>query len=99
LAQEHLKKCIETIEERGLYKPPKKNFLRSLDDKSLATWIFGIGGAIFYAGLWMGNHNCDAKINKLEQNVQNMIDVISKSRLERKSSFLQTKDTIHFKKR
>jgi len=46
-----LNNCIETIQLKGLYKPPKYNFLQRYNDAQLLAGLFTIAIIVFWIGV------------------------------------------------
>jgi len=76
-AERFIDTCIETINDKGLYKPPKQNFLAGLGD----TWLVIIFGtvvpALFFGGVWIGEYRSDIKNIELRRHLQSARDSLS----------------------
>jgi len=75
LAQEFLMRCMETIKDKGIYRPKKKNFLNDMDQKALVAWIALLAAAIFFLGKFEEKfeHQDD------HQNIKNLSDSLHQS--------------------
>lgn len=80
-ATEFLNDCIQTLNDIGLYKKPKQNFLSSLSDTALWTMFGTILPLIIYLSFYFGKKEGDNKIEKLEIELQKSKDTISSIRI------------------
>lgn len=69
-----LNACIETINDKGLYKPPKKNFLASLSDTWLSVIFVTVIPSLFFVGIWVGEYRSDVKNIELRQELKEIRD-------------------------
>lgn len=58
-----LEGCIETIQNLGVHKTPKHNFLYTIKGEVIIASITLIGGAIFYIGTVIGKQNCNTSLS------------------------------------
>ncbi|GAB2797018.1 hypothetical protein GCM10027275_47990 [Rhabdobacter roseus] len=67
VAKRFLDNCIETLEQKGLFKQPKQNFLNQLSETALWTLIPLIGTGLLSIGLFFGNLYSDKQNIELRQ--------------------------------
>jgi len=69
--------CIETIQYKGVYKPPKSNFLQNVSSNALWT-IFSISvPGLLSVGFLFGQFITDTKNIELRQQVKQLQDSLS----------------------
>ena len=64
--------CIETITNRGLYKPPKKNFLYTVDNRWLAAIVVAGLTGMYFLGHSIGKTEADIQNIELRQEVKEL---------------------------
>ena len=80
-ATEYMTGCIQSLNDIGLYKKPKQNFLSSLSDTALWTMFGTILPLIIYLSFYFGKKEGDNKIERLEIELQKSKDTISSIRI------------------
>jgi hypothetical protein len=81
-----LDSCIETINDKGLYKPHKGNFLASLSDTWLSVIFVTVIPSLFLAGIWVGEYRSDVKNIELRQELKSVRDSLLSSTTEKEAS-------------
>lgn len=69
--------CIETIENKGLYKSEKVNFLKSLDNSTLIGVIIFFGSTIFAIGYYFGTEKINVENIELKRDNEILKDSIN----------------------
>lgn len=72
-----LNNCIETIQNKGLFKPPKKNFLQRIGNSAVWTIIGILVPALFSVGFLIGQYFTDTKNIDLKTQVKQLQDSLN----------------------
>ncbi|HMK17831.1 MAG TPA: hypothetical protein VK492_06530 [Chitinophagaceae bacterium] len=64
--------CIETIDNNGLYKPPKPNWLTHVDNRWLVGIAAGLLAGIFFLGRFVGSTESDIKNIELRNEIKDL---------------------------
>ncbi len=72
-----LNDCIEFINDNGLYKLPKKNFLANINNGVLIPLVLFILPIIFFSGKMVGENVKNKEELKIEKNYQDLRDSVT----------------------
>jgi hypothetical protein len=61
-AKRFINECIQTIQRKGLYEPPRENILKTVSDQAILGWLT----AIVLTSIWIGNYTAFTSKEKLE---------------------------------
>ena len=100
--KKYLENCIETINDKGLYKKPKRNFLNTISDTALWTTIsIGIPGLLTIGGLFgnMFSDNQNVELRTENKMLKDSISIFRKHSQDitaKQTNIINTKkDNIH----
>ena len=76
IAGDFLTNCIETLEHKGVYQPPKGNFLSRMSDGLIVTiLLFAIPGLLWVGNVW-GKYLSDTQNIEMKIEIKNLKDTI-----------------------
>jgi len=89
-----LDNCIETLQNKGIYKSDKNNFLRNLDNATIIGLIIFFGSTLFGIGYYFGTE----KVNKENIELSGQVKILNDSlKLYRQIDSSRDIDTINVK--